>query len=1012
MTPGHHHSPPHALKMATFNARSLCNKTVSVLELLREENVDICFLTETWLRVDDKAKIAEVKDHKYDIISAPRRGRGGGVAFIYDPKVVSLTRNSVKFSSFEVLETVFRANSHLIRFCVLYRSTQVSSHKKYQETRKKLFLEQFSDYMDTLITKTGIPILAGDFNFHVEDPDYWAKQFMALCHSKGLKQHVSSPTHISGGTLDLVLTLESPADNLNITELEVVEDTGTASDHFLVKFSAPEIDVSSKQPSKEQKTVRELSKIDIDAFKADIVLKMPSPSQLTSLDDAVDKYDSVISSVLNKHAPAKNIYFKPGRSDWWNENCNDARKKRRAAERLWKKHKSRADAQDYREIYKETCVDTTLIISRERNRYYEKRLADAKGDPKATYRIINNLLDKDLSQKSPSGPTHQAVAESLKNYFDDKVKKIYGSISEENLSSADSQSEDKPCVEELEMPNDTHSSLPCSATAFRLVTRSEVLSLITKTMNNKSCELDPLPTWLLKHCLNELLPHITLIVNLSLQEGYFPHALKSAIVRPVLKKASLDADDLKSYRPVSNLSFISKVIEKCAHSQFSEYLNKNNLFAANQSGYRKNMSCETAVLKVHNDILLQIDKKSHTVLLLLDLSAAFDTINHKKLLRRLEHSYGFSGIILQWVASYLSNRSFIVGVKGEYSSLCDLEIGVPQGSILGPIFFILYTKQLQDIASMHGLQIHLYADDTQIYFSFDPKKDMDIESMKRKLKECFEHIKSWMSENYLKLNNNKSEIIEISTNSKTPKQVEFNLDSMCSIKPTKSAKNLGFIFDNHLNLEAQINNVVRICYVNQRNLGRIGSKLSKELKIQMVHASIHSILDNGNATYGALSERLLQKLQKVQNAAVRFIFGLHGKLRQEPITPYMIELHFLPVGMRIKFKIALLVFKCLNDCAPEYLRTMVKIRDTSKHHVRMDHDFFLLERPPLSRLRATAGAFSHTAPKIWNALPYSLRSISRLDVFKKALKTHLFHQAYPVCAKSIFGDSVVMDAGL
>ena len=180
----------------------------------------------------------------------------------------------------------------------------------------------------------------------------------------------------------------------------------------------------------------------------------------------------------------------------------------------------------------------------------------------------------------------------------------------------------------------------------------------------------------------------------------------------------------------------------------------------------------------------------------------------------------------------------------------------------------------------------------------------------------------------------------------------------------------------------------------------------------MVHASIHSILDNGNATYGALSERLLQKLQKVQNAAVRFIFGLHGKLRQEPITPYMIELHFLPVAMRIKFKIALLVFKCLNDCAPEYLRTMVKIRDTSKHHVRMDHDFFLLERPPLSRLRATAGAFSHTAPKIWNTLPYSLRSISRLDVFKKALKTHLFHQAYPVCANSIFGDSVVMDAGL
>ena len=133
--------------MATFNCRSFCNKTVSVLELLKEEEIDVCFLTETWLKLDDKAKYAEVKDHGFDIISAPRRGRGGGVAFLYNPSVIKLTRNTVRYSSFEVLEAVVKSQDQLIRLCVVYRSTQVSSTKSYQETKKKLFMDQFSDYL-------------------------------------------------------------------------------------------------------------------------------------------------------------------------------------------------------------------------------------------------------------------------------------------------------------------------------------------------------------------------------------------------------------------------------------------------------------------------------------------------------------------------------------------------------------------------------------------------------------------------------------------------------------------------------------------------------------------------------------------------------------------------------------------------------------------------------------------------------------------------------------------------
>ena len=197
-----------------------------------------------------------------------------------------------------------------------------------------------------------------------------------------------------------------------------------------------------------------------------------------------------------------------------------------------------------------------------------------------------------------------------------------------------------------------------------------------------------------------------------------------------------------------------------------------------------------------------------------------------------------------------------------------------------------------------------------------------------------------------------------------------------------------------MNLDAQINNVVRTCYVNQRNIGRIGSKLSKELKIQLVQAFIHSILDNCNAVYGSITSNQVAKLQKVQNSAARFVFGLYGKRRREPIKPYLKELHFLPVLQRIQFKIALMVFKSINNIGPDYVSSMICIRERSSHHVRRDNDYLLLAHPPSPRLRVAHGAFSVSAPKVWNTLPYSIRSITDITIFKKCLKTHLFSSAF------------------
>ena len=183
----------------------------------------------------------------------------------------------------------------------------------------------------------------------------------------------------------------------------------------------------------------------------------------------------------------------------------------------------------------------------------------------------------------------------------------------------------------------------------------KVLKLI-KHAPITSCKLDPLPSSLFKDCIHELLPILTKIINLSLSTGHFPDHLKEACVLPLLKKPSLHPESLANYRPISNLRFISKLIERAAMSQLQTHLCENNLHSKMQSAYRPYHSTETALLRVQNDILLALDQRKEAVLVLLDFTAAFDTIDHNHLCRRLSSRYGIRGTVLKWFSSYLNNR--------------------------------------------------------------------------------------------------------------------------------------------------------------------------------------------------------------------------------------------------------------------------------------------------------------------------------------------------------------------
>ena len=306
---------------------------------------------------------------------------------------------------------------------------------------------------------------------------------------------------------------------------------------------------------------------------------------------------------------------------------------------------------------------------------------------------------------------------------------------------------------------------------------------VIHTINKKSCDLDPISTALFQECVPELTPIIMYIVNMSLSLGIFPSQLKCACVRPIIKKLDSDSNDYRNYRPVSNLAFLSKILEKCVNVQLNQYLDENNMHAKHQSGYRKFHSCETATTKIFNDILCCIDSRSHLVLLLLDLSAAFDTINHDILLNKLKHLFGINKSVLKWFSSYLDERLFYVKINNSKSDKCFLRIGVPQSSILGPILFILYTKNLEIIARRYGFEIHLYADDTQLYIEFDPVTQSKW--IEQNIKACLNEIQAWMISNFLKLNEDKTETVIIH-----PKSRQSASDSIISPSGTTNYNSL------------------------------------------------------------------------------------------------------------------------------------------------------------------------------------------------------------------------------
>jgi hypothetical protein len=383
-----------------------------------------------------------------------------------------------------------------------------------------------------------------------------------------------------------------------------------------------------------------------------------------------------------------------------------------------------------------------------------------------------------------------------------------------------------------------------------------------------------------------------------------------------------------------------------------------------------------------------LDNKKCVLLVLLDLSAAFDTIDHATLLSRLKDLVGLEGKAFEWFDSYIHGRGQSVQINLSESKLWELLFGVPQGSVLGPLLFIIYTSPLGRILRAMGVQFHLYADDTQIYLSFDIKNAPDAAT---RIEEVIRVIRVWMAKNFLRLNDDKTEVLVIGSRAALPK---VSIDTIQignkDIHIATEARNIGFVFDNTVCYQKQVSLTVRAAWFHLRNIGKIRQYLDNAATERLIHAFITSKLDVNNCLLYGLPDTVLSRLQLVQNAAARMVTRTR---KAEHITPVLMSLHWLPVHQRIVYKLLLLTYKALHGLAPSYLSDLLTLRENTSRSSRAN-DQNLLVAPRSNTKTYGDRDFRVAAPRLWNNLPLSIRKCQSLDNFKILLKTHLFNLTY------------------
>lgn len=931
--------------LAHLNARSLWTGQDELCAAMTKYGIDVLAVNESWIVRGSDTRALDLPG--YCLAHRDRAtGRGGGVAFYI--------RRGIRFREIDLPSTSLEQ----LWICLEWARVSVVIGTAYRPPTMPLDLAL--DCLGEAVTNLGCAadymFLTGDLNIDLlKRADPSALNVMQFLNIFEFEQLVAEPTRIAKSSETLIdLLCCSPRD---IKSQIIIQHNPDLSDHALLVGS---FNVQKPRVKPHKYYSRSLDKINFELFESDLAnTRWEYAENGEDINKIVGDFNSDILKIFDVHAPVRERVARPQAKPW--------------------------------------VTDTILLMMRLRDRAHTKAIKSKKASHIDYYKTLKNLVISAMRREK------RAYFAFFVNKNQRDSKKLWQGLQNVCAAGKKNNNELPHHLCDPDKINDHFVTLPCpdsgdtdlielynsnrfaeAVMSFQTVSEETVLRVV-RSLKSEAVGVDGISARMLKLTLPYTISTFTKIINLSLTSSTYPEIWKKALVTPIGKTSTVQS--LNHLRPISILPAMSKVIEKVVHEQLRCFLESINSLPRTQSGFRRSHSTSTALLSITNDILSASDKGEATAVVLLDYSRAFDCLSLPILMAKL-HYYGVSYTACEWFRSYFHQRcqmvKFFANTSHQISKLNFLSRGVPQGSILGPLLFTLYTS---DIASeLKHMRTHFYADDTQLYLSFHPG---NVEEVRCKINEDLSSIWTWSHKHALLLNPAKSCVLIAGTKSQIARSGDLRLLINGQIIPmVQNARNLGLTIDSHLRFIQHVSAKVNICFMRLKCLYKFRPYLSIPVRKILVESLILPLLDYGDIIYGP---RLLGKsdrlIQRIQNACARFCFVIPRRFH---VTPYLNSHGMLRMHNRRRYHTLCFLYRLFSTRVPSYLyEQFTWSGDSHGHNTRARERLLII---PEHRSAGYRGTFKFASTKLWNDLPPPLKNMATLYAFKKSLRQWLLQE--------------------
>jgi len=820
-------------------------------------------------------------------------------------------------------------------FGVVYRC-----HENFQA-----FLNEFEDALAVVLHMAEDFFCVGDFNIDAMNfnSPYFLR-FADVLESLALVQVIAEPTRVTNNSATLIDYIITNSDTLvGSSGVQPVDDI---SDHYLVycTYELPgDIDITNKR------TYRDYRNFNNDIFLTDLYsIPWFYIFDINDIDQKVEFLTSNLIALFDMHAPFVTRTFTRPYKPWITENMKLLIKRKKDAFKKCQRTKSIDDINDYKAVRN----FTTFATNHEKKVYLNITLRDKK-----PHEIWAQLKKCDIynKKKNIAVPPDLSDVNDINDYF----------LSVQNYDFADQ-----------EFLNYYHDNIrPNIASSFEFyeITEADVAKAIA-SLSSEAVGDDGIALKMIKLSCPFMLDYLRHIFNSCISSNYFPLSWKRTLVIPISKKNS--PSTYSDLRPINIITVLSKILEKIMSLQLSKHLQSNNILPDHQSGFRPGYGCPAALLNITDDIIAAVDSGNLVAMVLLDYSKAFDTINHTMLLAILHH-IGLGSGSVAFMRSYLSDRMQLVSLNGAVSRPGPMVSGVPQGSILGPILFSIYTSSLYD--TIRHCKYHIYADDTQLYISISPSK---FHESVQKLNEDLQSLSEISNKHGLSLNPSKCKVL-LFGNRLTRSQMEPFLEVYLGggkLPLCNSAKNLGLVIDSDLRYKKHINFLLQRSHCALKMIYSHRNVLDQKTKIMLCESLVLSHFNYCDVVYNNCIDAVDKKrIQRVQNSCLRFIWGVRGR---ERVSHLVRRTGWLNMAERRSFHALCFYHKILTTRTPPYLYNRIRFRtDVHNINIRKKDEITI----PKHKLEFFKRSFSYCIAKFYNCVPRYLKSKSYFP-FKCQLK--------------------------